>query len=42
MDDLEDEDGERFENHVCLFLPEIVSPEMSQFAQIAETLNRLL
>ena len=42
MQDLEDEDGERFDNQVCIFLPEIVSPEMSQFNEIAENIDRLL
>ena len=42
MEDLMDEDGERFDNHVCIFLPEIVSPEMSQFNEIAENIDRLL
>ena len=42
MDDLEDESGVRYSNHVCLFFPEIVSPSSSRIEKHAELLNNLL
>ena len=42
MEDLEDEDGERYENHVCLFLPEIVSLGSSEIESYFKSLRLML
>lgn len=42
MEDLEDEDGQRYENHVCLFLPEIVSPGSSEIERHYRQLSKML
>lgn len=42
MDDLEDESGVRYVNHVCLFLPEIVSSVSSNIEKHALLLNNLM
>lgn len=42
MDDLEDDSGVRYENHVCIFFPEIVSLGSSKIERHAILLNNLV